>query len=194
MSRNARSICQLRQTFNCGNITRLYHVPNPLRSFTTGHPSYGLEKFRPYFPRRCLSHSIPEIPRFTVQYIDDVPVKGPLSRYTNEDGNYETIPRNPGIRRFVWENFQNINRIVQRMKYCGGTFSGKKSFLCVEEIMVLGHRCNSEGRLPDEGLVDKLKNWTDCKSLTEVRAFLGTVGIGQNFIRNFVQQAYPLVL
>src|ERR1700692_3255298 len=79
------------------------------------------------------------------------------------------------------------------MKYCGGTFSGKKSFLCVEEIMVLGHRCNSEGRLPDEGLIDKLKNWTDCKSLTEVRAFLGTVGIGRIFIKNFAQRAYPLV-
>ena len=40
----------------------------------------------------------PEIPQFTVPYIDDVPVKGPLSQYTNEDGNYKTIPRNPGIR------------------------------------------------------------------------------------------------
>src|ERR1700690_1157297 len=117
-----------------------------------------------------------------IPYINDVPIKGPSSRYQLPDGSYKTIPRNPGIRQFVWEHFQNLNRIVQRMKYCGGTFSGKKSFLCVVEIMVLGHRCNSEGRLPDEGLIDKLKNQSDCKSLTEVRTFLGTVGIGWIFI------------
>ena len=55
------------------------------------------------------------------------------------DGSYETIAENPGIRRFVWEHFQSLNRIVQHMKYCGGTFSGPKLFLCVTEIFVLGH-------------------------------------------------------
>jgi hypothetical protein len=49
-----------------------------------------------------------------------------------------TIPENPGIRRFVWEHFENLNRVVQRMKYCGGMFSGPKLYLCVPEIFVLG--------------------------------------------------------
>jgi hypothetical protein len=38
-----------------------------------------------------------------------------------------------------------LNRVVQRMKYCGGTFSGPKLFLCVPEIFVPGHRCTPEG-------------------------------------------------
>ena len=54
----------------------------------------------------------PEILDVTVSYIDDVPVKGPKSRYELEDGSYEIIPENPNIRRFVWEHFQNINRVV----------------------------------------------------------------------------------
>jgi hypothetical protein len=33
----------------------------------------------------------PEIPHLTIPYIDDVPVKGPISRYLGEDGKYETI-------------------------------------------------------------------------------------------------------
>jgi hypothetical protein len=41
----------------------------------------------------------PEIPDWTVPYIDDVAVKGPLTRYEQPDGSFETIPSNPGIRR-----------------------------------------------------------------------------------------------
>ena len=39
----------------------------------------------------------PEIPDFTIPYIDDVPVKGPATWYEPEDGTYETVPKNPGI-------------------------------------------------------------------------------------------------
>ena len=64
----------------------------------------------------------PEIPHCMQPYIDDVPVKGPATQYLKEDGKPETIKENPGIRCFVWEHFQDLNRIVQRMKYSGGTF------------------------------------------------------------------------
>ena len=83
----------------------------------------------------------PEVPQFTIPYIDDAPVRGPATAYQNLDGVFETIAENSGIRRFVWEHFQNLNRIVQRMKYSGGTFSGKKSLLCAREIIVVGHVC-----------------------------------------------------
>ena len=55
----------------------------------------------------------PEIPHLTIPYIDDVLVKGPASKYLLENGSYETIPESPGIRKFVWEHFQNVNCIVQ---------------------------------------------------------------------------------
>ena len=87
-----------------------------------------------------------EIPEYTVPYIDDVPVKGPVVHYETAPGIYETIPENSGIRRFVWEHMQNVNRILQRMKYCGGTFSGKKTLVCSESIEVVGHTCDYEGR------------------------------------------------
>jgi hypothetical protein len=50
-----------------------------------------------------------EIPLFTILFIDDVTVKGPVTCYENADGTYETIPENSGIRRFVWEHLANIN-------------------------------------------------------------------------------------
>ena len=49
----------------------------------------------------------------TVPFIDDVLIKGPVSKYRNRDRTYETIPKNADIRHFVWEHFQNLNRVVQ---------------------------------------------------------------------------------
>ena len=115
-----------------------------------------------------------EIPDYTVPYIDDIPLKGPAMRYKRSDGSYETHPANPGIRRFVWEHFQNLNRIVQCMKYCGGNFSGHKLFLCVKEIIVIGHLCTFEGCKPERSKVLVIRNWGPCSTLSEVRAFLGT--------------------
>ena len=134
-----------------------------------------------------------EIPDVTQPYIDDVPIRGPASRYILPSGEYETIPDNPGIRRFIWEHLQDVNRVVQRMKYFGGTFSGPKAYICAPEITVVGHRCTYEGRLPDQSRVSKIVKWGPCKDLSDVRAFLGTVGVCRMFIKNFAHRAHPLV-
>lgn len=79
------------------------------------------------------------------------------------------------------------------MKYCGGTFSGHKLFVCVAEIVVVGHRCTYEGRLPEDLRVATIRNWGPCKTLSEVRAFLGTVGVIRIFIKNFAKRAHALI-
>ncbi|OBZ72851.1 hypothetical protein A0H81_07004 [Grifola frondosa] len=135
----------------------------------------------------------PEIPHITISYIDDVPVRGPETRYELPEGGYEVIATNPGIRRFVWEHMHSINRIVQRMRYSGGTFSGTKSLLVAEETLIIGHRCTYKGRLPEESRVKAIENWGPCKDLSEVRAFLDTIGVVHIFIHNFAQCAHPLV-
>src|ERR1700761_3496236 len=83
-----------------------------------------------------------EIPHLTMPYIDDVPIRGPGSLYKLPDGTCETIPENTGIWRFIWEYFKDLNRLIQRVKYCGGTFSGAKSVLCAGEFHVVGHLCS----------------------------------------------------
>ena len=131
----------------------------------------------------------PEIPDITVPFIDDVPIKGPKSRYMKEDGAYKVITENSGIRRFVWEHFQNLNRVVQCMKYCGGTFSGHKTVLCAEEITVVGHRCTIDGRLPEVDRVGVITRWPACTTVSEVRMFLGTIGVCRVFIKDFAKLA-----
>ena len=78
------------------------------------------------------------------------------------------------------------------MKYCGGTFLGKKLLLCACEITVVGHVCTPEGHIPDPTKVDKVANWGPCADLSEVQAFLGTIGVVHVFIKNFAHLAHPL--
>jgi hypothetical protein len=67
-----------------------------------------------------------EIPLFTMLFIGNVAIKGPVTCYENSNSTYETIPENSGICHFVWEHLININQILQWLKYVGGTFSVKK--------------------------------------------------------------------
>jgi hypothetical protein len=50
-----------------------------------------------------------------------------------------------------------------------------------------------EGQLPDESRVSAIRKWGPCQSLSEVRAFLGTVGVVRIFIKNFSLRAHPLI-
>ena len=135
----------------------------------------------------------PEIPDWTQPFADDVPIKGPKSRYELEDGSYETIPENPGIRRFVWEHFEAVHRIVQRVKSYGATFSGKKAFIGVPQAEILGHICTSGGRIPDPARVQAIRDWPVPTNVSEVRAFLGTCGVLRIFIKNYTLIARPLI-
>jgi len=56
-----------------------------------------------------------EIPDVAVPFVDDVPVKGPPTRYEIGPNLFETLSENPGIRCFTWEYFQNVNQILQRV-------------------------------------------------------------------------------
>ena len=135
----------------------------------------------------------PEIPHVTIPYIDDVTIKGPASTYPDSNGVPEPIAENSGIRRYIWEHFQDVNRCVQRVRFAGGTFSGRKSFIAPTEFMTIGHYCTPEGRKPDAKRLEAVANWGPCRDLSEVRAFLGTIGVARIFIKDFAKKAHHLV-
>ena len=135
----------------------------------------------------------PEIPHNTIPYADDVPIKGPATRYQKENGAYETIPENSGIRRFVWEHFLVVHRIIHRTRSYGATYSGKKAFIGVERADVLGYTCAFEGRIADPGRVKVIQNWPVPTSVSEVRSFLGTCGVLRIFIKGYTLIARPLI-
>jgi hypothetical protein len=117
-----------------------------------------------------------EIPQVVNVFIDDLPIKGPETQYLDKDGKPETLIENPGIRCFIWEHANDVNRIMHRIKEAGATFSAKKTQLCCPEVLIIGQKCTPQGRLPDDDKVSKILNWPQLATPREARGFLGLCG------------------
>lgn len=157
----------------------------------TGLPQ-GCTNAVPEF-QACMSFILqPEMPNIASPFIDDIPVNGPKTRYQREDGTYETIKENPGIRRFIWEHALDVTRVLHRIKCSGATVSGHKIQLGVTDPLIVGQICTMEGRLPDPKKVSAILKWPIPVSVTEIRSFLGMCGGVRIWIKGYSSLARPL--
>jgi hypothetical protein len=140
----------------------------PLGTFRLTSVPMGWSNSVPIFHADVTYTLQDKIPDITIPFLNDAPIKGLPTQYEQPDGSYKTHPDNPSIRRFVWEHFQNLNRVVQRIKYVGCTWSGPKAFLRVPETLIVGHMCCYEGRRAADSKVNKICNWGPCNNLSEV--------------------------
>ena len=46
--------------------------------------------------------------------------------------------------------------------------------------------------MPDDSKVQKIRDWPSCKTVSDVRAFLGTMGLVRIFVKDFAKIAKPL--
>jgi len=134
-----------------------------------------------------------EIPHVANVFIDDLPIKGPETRYNDANGNAETLPANPGIRRFIWEHAVDVHRIMHCFAHAGGTFSGPKTQLCCPHVLILGQECHPDGRSPDHGKVKKILDWPPLATPKDVHSFLGLCGTVRIWIANYSLLARPLI-
>ena len=114
-------------------------------------------------------------------------------RYEIANSGYETIPDNPNIRQFIWEHLCDVHHILHCLRCAGTTVSAKKLFIAVPEVIILGHKCNYEGCVPDDSKIAKIWDWPPCKNLSDVRAFLGITGYMRIWIKNYSTISRPLV-
>ena len=82
-----------------------------------------------------LQHEIPDKANI---FIDDLPIKGPETRYEDEYGQPEVLADNPGIRRFIWEHALDVHRVMHRVGHAGGTFSPSKAQIAQPEVLLVG--------------------------------------------------------
>lgn len=143
--------------------------------------------------QKCMMHILQdEIPHVANIFIDDLPIKGPKTQYLDSNGEPETLPENPGIRRFIWEHAQDVHRIMHRIKCAGATFSAKKTQICRQEVVIVGQKCTPQGRCPDDDRVAKILKWPQLTSPKEVRGFLGLCGTVRIWIQDYSAIARPL--
>ena len=117
-----------------------------------------------------------EIPTKANIFIDDLPIKGPVTQYLDSEGKPEVLKENPGIRCFIWEHAHNVHRIMHKIKCAGATFAANKAQICSPEVLIVGQTCNSKERSPDDTKVDKILTWPKLTTPKEVHQFLGLCG------------------
>jgi len=134
----------------------------------------------------CTTHTLQEeIPKNGGVFIDDVGLKGPKSTYGGEEVA-------PGIRRFVFEYATIFDRFLTCFIKAGITASGTKLVLATPCLHIVGTIVSKDGWHLEHGLVTKILNWGPLTSITDVRSFLGTAGVGRKWIRGFSLIAKPL--
>ena len=126
-------------------------------------------------------------------FLDDIAVLGPKTRYETADGGYEVLEQNPNVCCFVWEHLMDLNRVLHHLKHAGATVSGLKLGLCQAEVKIVGQLSTYKGRLLDKRMVVKITTWAACESVAEVRGFLGVAGVVRKWIEGFAAMAIPLV-
>ena len=62
----------------------------------------------------------------------------------------------------------------------------------VPEVVILGHKCTYEGRVPDDSKVAKICDWPPYKNVTNICAFLGVTGYMRVWIKNYSSITRPL--
>jgi hypothetical protein len=82
-----------------------------------------------------------EIPDNVGVFIDDGGIKGPVSTYDNQ-----VLEENSGIRCFIWEYAQTLERVLFRIEEAGLTILGKKFACCVPALDIVGHVVCKDGR------------------------------------------------
>lgn len=127
------------------------------------------------------------MPNICQAFLNDIGVKGPTSTYNDEE-----VPELPGVRRYIAEHLYNLDQVLVNCELAGATISAVKSEWCRKKINMVGYVCGANGRSPQDKKIEKLKGWTRCNNLKDVRSFLGLVGYYMIWIWNFATIARPL--
>ena len=88
---------------------------------------------------------------------------------------------------------QRLKKVLQRLEGARLTFSGEKLAFGQSEIMVVRHLCRPYGRKPSPAKIEAMSAMKeDCKSVTEVRRFLGACTLYQICMPHYAHVAEPL--
>jgi hypothetical protein len=137
--------------------------------------------------QRVVTRVLKEHWPWTHPFIDDITSGGPKTDYGGEEAL-------PGIRRFVLEHVQQMDRVLADVERAGATVSGKKCFWGMDRLGIVGYEVSAFGRHPDRNKVEKIRKWPDCKNVTEVRAFVGICVYYRIWVHCFSIRAKPLFI
>jgi hypothetical protein len=102
----------------------------------------------------------------TLPFLDDVTSGGPKTDYNGEEAL-------PGVRRYILEHIQQLDGVLADIERAGGTVLGTKCYWGHNKLGVVGYEVTDIGWYLEKKKADKIANWPECRSVKEVRMFVG---------------------
>ena len=123
-------------------------------------------------------------PHIAMPFLDDVGVKGPYTKYDNE----EILP---GVRHFVFEHIQMLDVTLERLERAGARIGAKSQF-CHNGMNIVGFICGYNGRSLASAKIVKIIEWPPCQNTTEAKAFMRICVYYRIWVKDFVIIAEPI--
>ena len=76
-----------------------------------------------------------DIPEDCDVFLDDISVKGPTSRYDEE----EVLP---GVHCFMFKHLQSLNQILYNIELARGSVAAEKCYFLVKMMKIVGFVCD----------------------------------------------------
>lgn len=90
------------------------------------------------------------------------------------------------------EHMQLLEQVAGCIKGSGLTINVEKSRFCVKEVNYLGFLIGNGGIRTTDEKVAAIRQFSDPRSVREVRRFLGMAGYYRKFVKNYSTLAAPL--
>lgn len=96
------------------------------------------------------------------------------------------------IGRTENEHLANLESVFKLLRYRNLKLNAEKCRFFQHEVTFLGHKCTSEGILPDNSKINSIKNYPRPHDKDPVKRFVAFANYYRKFINNFAEMAQPL--
>jgi len=90
------------------------------------------------------------------------------------------------------EQLERLKQVFDRLVRTNLKLKPSKCSLCQRSVDFLGHVVIADGITMQDAKIFAITEWPPCKSMAEVRAFMGLTGYYRRFVQNFSVIAFPL--
>ena len=90
------------------------------------------------------------------------------------------------------ERLMRLEQVFDRLARANLKLKPSKCSLCQRSVDFLGHVVSADGIAMQEAKISAITEWPPCKSVADVRAFMGLTGYYRRFVKNFSVIATPL--